>query len=32
MKDFESSLIEKGLTITKLENEIEKIKHFKITN
>jgi|LauGreDrversion4_2_1035121.scaffolds.fasta_scaffold5448625_2 hypothetical protein len=32
MKDFESSFIEKNLHITKLENELEKLKHLKITN
>ena len=32
MKDFESTLIEKNITITKLEKEIESIKHFKFTN
>ena len=32
MKDFESTLIQKNITITKLEKEIESIKHLKFTN
>lgn len=32
MKDFESTLIQKNITITKLENDIESIKHLKFTN
>ena len=32
MKDFESTLIQKNITITKLENEIESIKQLKFTN
>ena len=32
MKDFESTLIEKNIKITKLENEIEAIKHLRFTN
>lgn len=32
MRDFESTLIQKNITITKLENEIESIKHLKFTN
>ena len=32
MKDFESTIIEKSLTITKLETEFEKIKQYKLDN
>jgi hypothetical protein len=32
MRDFESTLIQKNIAITKLENEIESIKHLKFTN
>lgn len=32
MKDFESTIIEKNITITKLEHEIEEMKSFRITN
>ena len=32
MKDFESTLIEKNIRISKLENEIEALKHLKFTN
>jgi hypothetical protein len=32
MKDFESTIIEKCLTITKLESEFDKVKQFKLEN
>jgi hypothetical protein len=32
MKDFESTIIEKSITITRLEQEIEAVKSFKMTN
>jgi hypothetical protein len=32
MKEFESVIIEKNIQMTKLEAELEAVKHFKITN
>ena len=32
MKDFESTIIEKCLTITRLEGEIDKVKQYKLDN
>lgn len=32
MKDFESTIIEKCLTITRLETELDKVKQYKLNN
>jgi hypothetical protein len=32
MKDFESTIIEKNITINKLNDEIEELKSFRFTN